>query len=74
MASFRIWGCVEQIDEDRFMVIASAIAPQDESTTFVITDHATDADEARGRLSMLMARLDARVRAGGGTVTAVEIR
>jgi hypothetical protein len=76
MASFTIWGRVEQLDEGRFMVVASAVAPSGRrgTSTFVMTGRASDANEAQWQLRTLVSRLDARVRAGGNTVSSVDVQ
>ena len=77
MASFQIWGRVEQVDEGRFVVIASAVArdlAESNLSTFVFTDGAESEEEARACLSRLVARLDARVRADGNTVSDIDVQ
>ncbi len=77
MANFRIWGRVEQVDVASFMVVASAVSPWEDApgtSTVVITDRAVDEVDARDRLGRMVARLDARVRAGGNTVSSIDIR
>ena len=77
MATFMIWGRVEQVEEDCFMVVASAVTPNGDgpgTSTVVLSERAHDEDEARGALQRLVLRLDARVKAGGDTVSSIDLQ
>ena len=77
MARFTIWGRVEQVERDCFMVVASAMSTNPDgpgTSTVVLSERASGADEARNALDRLVARLDARVKASGGIVSSIDLQ